>query len=252
MMNKSIAILGGSTGIGAATIRRLAAAGNNIFLGDINVSASESLAEEIRASGGSMEHRHVDQGDPQNVSEMFAEIRRDHGGIDGLFLNGADTSPVMQDEDSDAVDIDVDLWDRAMRTNAKGYMLGAKYGIPALLDKGGGPIVCTSSELAFAINGTLLAYGASKSAINLLVKHTAVKFGKQGIRCNAVAPALVMTEAAKHRVPPEIEAQYLSMTPHTRLCQPEDVAALVAFLLSDDAEFINGQIISINGGTTLR
>jgi NAD(P)-dependent dehydrogenase (short-subunit alcohol dehydrogenase family) len=249
---KVVAAVGAATGIGAATLRYMISAGAKVFLGDINTNSAESLAHSLRADGGVIEVQYADQGDDESIGSFIKAVHAHYGRLDGLFLNGAETSQRMQETDSDIVDIDMAVWDRIMRVNLTGYMLGIRHAVPAMLKTGGGSIVLTGSELAFKSDGHLFAYGVSKAAVNALARHTAARFGRQGVRCNVVAPGVVVTEAAKSALTPDVEKLLLSRICGTRMGLPEDVAPTVVHLLSDESAYINGQAISINGGSLFR
>jgi NAD(P)-dependent dehydrogenase (short-subunit alcohol dehydrogenase family) len=121
-----------------------------------------------------------------------------------------------------------------------------------MIERGGGAMIYTSSGAAAAGNAWQVAYPMTKNAIHALVRHVARKFGKQGIRANGVSPGVVLTEAvAQHMSEQQVEASRKS-TPHVRLGKPEDIAAAVAFLASEDGEWVNGQIWHVNGGTIQR
>jgi NAD(P)-dependent dehydrogenase (short-subunit alcohol dehydrogenase family) len=252
LTGKVIAIIGGATGIGAAAARKAAAEGANVFLGDINLDAAEQLATDIRSANGVIEVHPADQGEDASVRNfMLAAVDR-YRRLDGALLNGADIGPAAIAADTDAVRIDLGVWDRIIRINLRGYLLGIRHAVPIMLLNGGGSIVCTSSEFSFTSDGSLPTYGISKAGINQLVRHTAARFGRERIRCNAIAPGMIMTETAKRSITPELEQKFLSTVCGPRLGIPEDIANLFAFLVSNESEFINGQVISVNGGTYFR
>jgi NAD(P)-dependent dehydrogenase (short-subunit alcohol dehydrogenase family) len=124
--------------------------------------------------------------------------------------------------------------------------------LPELLKRGGGSLVYTSSASAFMGEPQRLAYAISKNGLHGIVRHVATRWGKQGVRANAVAPGLVMTEPVRAMLTAEQRETVLGITRSTRLGEPRDIAAAVAFLLSDDGEWINGQVMSVDGGVTMR
>ena len=168
-----------------------------------------------------------------------------------MFNVGADMSTIRTD--TDVVDIEFAVWDRVMTVNLRGYVAAMKYAIPRMLDRGGGAIVNMSSAAAFQGEPARPAYATAKAGIGALTRHVASRWGKEGIRCNAVAPGFTATDAIRS-VPqwPELQAGALKRIRGTRVGDPDDIASLVAFLLSEEGEWINGQVVNIDGGTVLR
>ncbi|MCV7426764.1 SDR family NAD(P)-dependent oxidoreductase [Mycobacterium montefiorense] len=244
-------VVGGATGIGAATAARLGAEGCRVVVGDVAAGAAEQTSARIVAAGGTASHVAFDLADPASVSDLIDTAATTYGGVDLLFNVGADMSTIRAD--SDVVDIDFDVWDRVMTVNLRGYVAAMKYAIPRMLASGGGAIVNMSSAAAFQGEPARPAYATAKAGIGALTRHVASRWGKQGIRCNAVAPGFTATEAIRS-VPQwqELQSGALKRIRGTRVGDPEDIAALVAFLLSEEGEWINGQVVNIDGGTVLR
>jgi NAD(P)-dependent dehydrogenase (short-subunit alcohol dehydrogenase family) len=251
LADKVVIVVGGATGLGAATATRLGSEGSCVVIGDIAEAAAQRTAEQIVAAGGKATAVGFDLADAESVGELMRAGETTYGGIDAVFNVGADMSTLRAD--SDVVDIDLDVWDRVMAVNLRGYVAAMKHAIPRLLDRGGGAIVNMSSAAAFAGEPTRPAYATAKAGIGALTRHVASRWGRDGIRCNAVAPGFTATEAIRS-VPqwPELEASALRRIRGTRVGFPEDVASLVAFLLSDEGAWINGQVINVDGGTVLR
>ena len=228
----------------------MGAEGARVLVGDIALDSAEHTAEQIRAHGGTAEAFRFDLADPDSVAGLTQAAVSTFGGIDSLFTVGADMAALRGD--SDVVDIDLDLWDRVMAVNLRGYVAAMKHTIPHLVDRGGA-IVNMSSAAAFQGEPTRPAYATAKAGIGALTRHVASKWGKDGIRCNAVAPGFTATDAIRG-VPqwPDLEASALKRIRGDRVGSPVDIAGLVAFLLSDEGEWINGQVINIDGGTVLR
>jgi NAD(P)-dependent dehydrogenase (short-subunit alcohol dehydrogenase family) len=155
--------------------------------------------------------------------------------------------------DSDVVDIDLELWDRVMTVNLRGYVASMKHAIPQMLTRGGGVIVNMSSAAAFQGEPTRPAYATAKAGIGALTRHVASRWGKEGIRCNAVAPGFTATDAIRSAPQwPDLEAAALRRIRSARVGATADVASLVAFMMSEEGAWINGQVINIDGGTVLR
>ncbi|BBZ45509.1 putative short-chain type dehydrogenase/reductase y4lA [Mycobacterium parmense] len=251
MADKVAVVVGGATGIGAATAARLAEEGCRVVVGDIAAEAAEATAARIAASGGTATQVAFDLADPPSVAKLMRTATATYDGVDLLFNVGADMSVIRAD--TDVVDIDFDVWDRVMAVNLRGYVAAMKYAIPEMLNRGGGAIVNMSSAAAFQGEPARPAYATAKAGIGALTRHVASRWGKENIRCNAVAAGFTATEAIRS-VPqwPELQAGALKRIRGTRVGDPGDVAALVAFLLSDEGGWINGQVVNIDGGTVLR
>jgi NAD(P)-dependent dehydrogenase (short-subunit alcohol dehydrogenase family) len=250
LKGKVAVIAGGGTGIGAATAVRLAEEGVSVVVGDINIKAAEGIVAKITAVGGTAIAVNFDVSDDASVGNLVKTAVQTYGGIDLMHANAADLSLCMND--TDAVDLSLEIWDQTMAVNLRGHLLCTRHAIPALLKRGGGAIVYTSSGAAYVGEPVRVAYAVSKSAINALMRHVASRWGKEGIRSNAIAPGLVMTDAALENMPKERQADMLALGRSTRLGRPADIASTVAMLMSDDGEWINGQVISVDGGITLR
>lgn len=248
---KVAVVAGGGNGIGAASSKRLAAEGATVVVGDINVAAAATVAGEIAAEGGTSLAVTFDIADEGSVAQLFSQTADAFGGVDLLHNVAADLSDATLGRDSDLLDIDLAVWDRTMAVDLRGFVLTMRQAIPSMLSRGGGAIVNTSSGAAFVGEATRPGYGAAKAAINALSRHVANRWGKEGIRCNSVAPGLVLTPTAAGHMG-DAALRRLARNPSGRLGEPEDIASSVAYLLSDDASWVNGQVLSVDGGTTMR
>ncbi len=247
---QSILMAGGAGRIGTATSRRLSEEGARVAVGDLDREAAEATAASIEAAGGEAIAVTLDVRDEDSVRSAIDAAVGAFGGIDGAHINAADMSRGTIESDSDAVALDLDTFDRTLRTNLRGHLLCTKQLVPRLLERGGGALVYTSSAAAFIGEPQRPSYAMAKGGINALVRHVASRWGREGVRANAVAPGLVLTESAQAALEGPMREDALRRSTH--LGGPDDVAALVAFLLSADGQWINGQIISIDGGVTLR
>ena len=250
---KVAVVVGGAGGIGTATCMRLAEEGCSVAVGDLDGAAAAEVADRICANGGRAVAVEADIGDEEQVRALLDRAAADFGGVDILHANAADLSPEGIGSDSDVVDMPLDSFDRTIRAGARGHLLCARHAIPRLLERGGGALVFTSSGSAFAGEPQRPAYAMSKSGINALVRHIASRWGKEGIRANAIAPGLVRTEKNFQILDDENTLNLILGTIRSpRVGKPDDIAAMVAFLASDDGEWINGQVIAVDGGTTMR
>ncbi len=244
-------VAGGATGIGAATAKRLAAEGCSVLIGDINVDGATETSQQISASGGVATAVWFDLAEADSIAELMRTAVAQFGGIDLLFNVGSDMS--LLPNDTDVVDIDLAVWDRTMTVTVRGYLLTMQYVIPHLLARGGGAIVNMSSAAAFQGEPTRPAYATAKAGVGALTRHVASRWGRDGIRCNAIAPGLTATAAIRSAPQwSDLQAAALRRMRSHRVGEPDDIAAMVAFLMSDDGAWINGQVVNIDGGTILR
>lgn len=250
LKGKVAVVAGAATGIGKATAIRLGEEGVSLALGDINAAGVEAVAKQVNAAGGKAVAAAFDIGDDASVKALVECAVKNYGGLDFMHANAADLSLCMAD--TDAVDVSLDLFDRTIAVNLRGHLLCTRHAIPEIQKRGGGAIVYTSSGAAYAGEPERVSYAISKSGINALMRHVASRWGKEGIRSNAVAPGVVMTENALANMPAEMQRAVVEMGRSPRLGRPEDIASMVALLFSDDGEWINGQFVSVDGGITMR
>jgi NAD(P)-dependent dehydrogenase (short-subunit alcohol dehydrogenase family) len=252
LAGKVVVLAGGAGGIGTATCMRLAEEGATVVVGDLDGAAAEAIAARITAAGGQAAGTGVDVRDEASVARLFALAVDAFGGVDGAHVNAADLSPGVIFSDTDALGVDLGVFDHTLAVDLRGHVLCARAALPLLLERGGGAIVHTSSAAAFMGDRTRPSYAIAKSGINALVRHMAARWGKEGIRANAVAPGVVITPTVAARGESDFQRDALRRVASTRLGRPEDIAAMVAFLLSDDGEWVNGQVVSVDGGLTKR
>jgi NAD(P)-dependent dehydrogenase (short-subunit alcohol dehydrogenase family) len=248
LQDKTILVCGGATGIGAATARRLCEEGARVGIGDLNIQAAESLVEELNQAGGEAKAWQYDQSDESTISALVEKVIAHFGHLDGLFANVADLQAVLVD--GDILSNDSDLWERTLRVNVIGTAMLLRAVLPHVLERGGGSLVLTSSDAAVAGEGERPAYAASKAGVNSLCRHIATKWGQKGIRCNTVSPGFVLTEQLDINMPQKMKDWMLKGARSTRHGAPSDIAGAVAFLLSDDGEWVNGQAWRVNGGVS--
>jgi NAD(P)-dependent dehydrogenase (short-subunit alcohol dehydrogenase family) len=245
-----------ASGIGAATARRLAEEGAHVFLGDINADGAATVARDIEAAGGSAASGYYNLYDEESIRDLVANAVGTLGGLDGVANVAAEMSAGVQHRDVELLEMDVEVWERMLRANVIGTGLVIRYALPHLFDAGGGSIVNVTSGASHAGEGIRVAYGASKAALNSLTRHVARTYGDRNVRANAVSPGAILTDTALAVFSEEFKAAILRSMPLKRPGQPHgqpaDVAQTIAFLLSDDSDWITGQVWSINGGGAMR
>lgn len=246
LTGKVAIVTGGGGGIGSATALRLVEEGAKVIVADINLAAAEKAAEPLAENGLAIQY---DAQDIQSIKRMVEQSVAHFGRLDILHNNTALTDPEIQGYDTTAVDIPLDVWQKTLDINLTGYLACCKYVVPHMVKTGGGSIINTASGSGTKGDLTRIAYGSTKGAIITMSKYIATQHGHQGIRCNAIAPGVIVTEALKRTAPDikEIIGKYVLTN---RLGAPEDIAALVAFLSADESGYITGTCIEINGGTT--
>jgi NAD(P)-dependent dehydrogenase (short-subunit alcohol dehydrogenase family) len=252
LAQKRIVVASGATGIGAATAERLAAEGACVLVGDINADGAAATVERIRKAGGTAEPAWFDLGDPSSIAALIESCVSRFGGIDGLATVGAEIALAQWELGRDLSDMEPEKWERTFAVNVTGHALAMKAAIPHMVRCGGGAIVAVTSAAAVAGFPTQPAYGASKVALHALIRHVAARWGKQNIRCNGVAPGWALSETLKSKIDRKVLDDAVAALPSTRLGTPEDMAAAMAFMLSEDAGWINGQILAVNGGAFFR
>lgn len=252
LKDRAIIVIGAATGIGAATAERLCEEGARVCVADIDAAGAQALAGRLEAAGFSACAAHVDLADQTSVDAMISEAVDQLGGLDGCHVNAADMRAIFMD--SDALALDLAVFDRLIDVNLKGHLLCTRAALPHLLASGRGAIVYTSSDASVAGEPERPSYAAAKAGLNALMRHVASKWGKRGLTANCVAPGFVMTPEmiAGGAVPPEFIEHCLAQTRSQRLGAAADVAAMVAMLLSEDGRWINGQVLHVNGGSLLR
>jgi NAD(P)-dependent dehydrogenase (short-subunit alcohol dehydrogenase family) len=248
LAGKVAIVTGAASGIGRATALRLAQEGASVVVADVNGPGAAAVAKEIEAAGGAAIGQPADVSDEASVVAMIDAAVKRFGGLDVLHNNAAAVDPALMSRDGDVADLAIEVLDRTLAVNLRGPMLGCKHAIPRMLERGGGAIVNTSSASALVGDPVRTAYGISKAGLDSLTRYVATQYGKRGIRCNSIAPGVVATPALAANVPPEMIAIYERSHLTPRLGRPEDIAAVVAFLASDDAAFVTGQTLSVDGG----
>jgi len=238
-------VTGAAGGIGAATARALAEAGARVVLADLRDSALTEVHDALRDEGLDVARRVADISDEASVEALIAFTLATFGRLDAVDNNAA-----LQGlpEDGLVGAMSASLWDRIMETNARGTMLMCKHALPALIDAGGGSIVNVTSGTAQAGDLHSTAYACSKGAIQTLTRYVATQYGERGVRCNAIALGLVMTPRLEASLPPPVLGIFQAHKLVGRIGRPRDVAEVVCFLASDEAAWITGQIIPVDGG----
>lgn len=235
-------ITGGASGIGLATARRFAQEGANVVIGDIDPVTGEKAAAEV---GGLFVQ--VDVTDEAAVNALFATAKQAYGSVDIAFNNAG----IAPDDDTSILETGIDAWEKVQRVNLTSVYLCCKAAIPYMQEQGKGSIINTASFVAVMGAATSqISYSASKGGVLSMTRELGVEFARQGIRINALCPGPVNTPLLKElfAADPEKAARRLIHVPMGRFAEPEELAAAVAFLASDDSSFMTASTFLVDGG----
>lgn len=241
-------VTGGANGIGAATSTRMAAEGARVVVADLDGDGAEAVAAELRSGGAEAVGVRADVTSDHEVAAMISTAIDTWGRIDILHNNAGTTAVDIVSRDAGLHEMETDLWDLMMAVNLRGPMFAIKHAVPHFVAQGSGSIVNTSSAASLAGDALYAAYGAAKAGLNSLTRSVATQYGKQGVRCNAIAPGVVASPNLFSHFDPELLRIYRSNHLTPELGSPEEVAAVAVFLASDDASFVTGQILAVDGG----
>jgi NAD(P)-dependent dehydrogenase (short-subunit alcohol dehydrogenase family) len=236
-------------GIGEASARIMAAHGAAVVVADINEPGAKKVAESIVADGGRSSAVRMDARDEASIREMIEGAYKSYGRLDILHNNAGGTDPL---KDSQAVEMTNDVWRDVFAYNMDSVHWGCKYAIPFMISGGAGAIVNTVTGGAYLGMSNQIAYGTSKGGVASYTRYIAVQYGHKNIRCNGIAPGLILTPNAQAVLSEPIIKALSKHKTTTRLGKPEDIGELAAFLASDAAAYINGQVIRVDGGAGIR
>lgn len=244
LQNKVSVITGGGGGIGRATAIRFAIEGSKVVVSDINEVSGEETVARIKEQNGDAVFIKTDVGNSESIQMLINETVKHYGAIHILMNNAGISNSEVR-----SVDLDESEWDSVMNINLKSVYLGIKYAIPELIKSGSGVIINTSSLLGLKGKKFVSAYNASKGGVVLLTQNAALEYGKFNIRVNAIAPGIIDTSIIdfwrndERRWPIISKANALG-----RIGNPEEVASAALFLASDEASFITGVTLPVDGG----
>ena len=242
---KVAVITGAASGIGREAALLFSAEGAKVCVADVVAETGEQTASECREAF----FHEVDVTDAESVQAMYAATAERYGGIDALYNNAG----IMPADDASILDTEPDAWQRVQDVNAKGVYLCCKYGIPYLLERGGGSVINVASFVALAGAAiSQISYSASKGAVLSMSRELAVEFARRGVRVNALCPGPVETPLLMHlfsETPGALERRLVHV-PMGRLAQAKEIAYAALFLASDESSYVNGATFLVDGGIT--
>lgn len=240
MQDRVVVVTGGAAGLGAAAVRRLAGAGAAVECWDLDDAAGEALAGALDR----VAYRRVDVADAGAVNAAMTAAAERHGRLDALINNAGIT------RDATLLKMEDDQFDQVVAVNLKGVFNCGRAAARVMVPQGSGAIVNTSSVVALYGNFGQSNYVATKSGVIGMTRVWARELGRKGVRVNAVAPGFIATEMVQ-AMPEKVRTMMAEKAPLQRLGEPEEIAEAYLFLASDRASFVNGAVLSVDGGITL-
>lgn len=244
-------ITGGASGIGRAVAQRLTSGGARVCIADIDHAGAQEAAAAIADAGGDAIAVACDIGDDAQIAGAVDAAVARYGRLDIMHNNAALLNAATLADDTDIATIPIETWDNVMQVTLRGTMLGCRHAVKAMRASGGGSIVNTSSMVSLAADNILPAYSTAKAGINMLTQWVAAKYGRENIRCNAVAPSVIRTPLIERAMPADYVRLHADAALTPFLGTPEDIAEIVAFLASDASRYLTGQVLRADGGTTV-
>lgn len=241
-------ITGGASGMGMVASQLFASEGARVVLTDVADGAGEQVADEIRADGGEATYVHSDVSSEADAKAMVEAAVATYGGLTILYNNAG----VMLAEDGSVDSTDGSIWDMTLAINVKGVAYGCKYGIPAMIESGGGSVINVASFVAWMGAATSqTAYTASKGAVLAMTREIAVEYARKGVRCNALCPGPIDTPLLAELLsdPARRQRRFVHI-PIGRLGKAEELAKAALFLASDDSSYMTGTSLIVDGGIT--
>ena len=242
--NRVVIVVGSTSGIGKSIAERFAAEGAKVVVTGRRSEEGEKIVKEITDKGLNASFYQVDISNPEESRSLINDTYKKYGQLD-ILVNNAGIAKASSMED-----LDLDLWDATYDTNIRSYFVLTQAALPYLEKSEHGNVLFTSSMASIVAFDQQFAYGSTKAAVSHFMRMIAVSYADKGIRANAIAPGVIDTSILDNADEDYIQA-IVDGIPMKRLGQPDEIAKLAVFLTSDDSSYITGQVISIDGGSTL-
>lgn len=246
--DKIAIVTGAAGGIGEATTRRITSEGGKVVIADYSKERADKLAGELAHSGADVRSIYFSATEVESCKELVDFAMKEYGKVD-ILINNVGGTNLKRDRSIEKLDLS--YFDEVFHLNLYCMMYLSQQIIPVMEGHGGGNIVNVASIGGITADATGTLYGTSKAGVINLTRYIATQVGKKNIRCNAVAPGLVLTPAALNNLDEKLRNVFLEQCTTPYLGKPEDIAAAIAFLASEDARYVTGQTIVADGGLTI-
>lgn len=243
--NKIALVTSATRGIGLACAKKLASEGAIVYMGVRRLEATQEICDECKNYGLIMNPVFFDAYDINSYKTMVEEVISKEGKIDILVNNFGTGRP---NKDFDLVNSDEESFFELLESNIGSVYRISKLVVPHMIKNGGGSIINISSIGGSVPDISRIGYGVSKSGVNNITQQIAIQYAKDGVRCNAVLPGMIATDAVASNMPEEFQKSFLSHVPLNRMGKPEDIANAVSFFASEDSAYITGCIMEVSGG----
>ena len=244
LKNKVAIVTGSTSGIGVGIARLFVAEGAKVVVCGRRAEKGQAVVEDITKNGGEAMFHFLDMTKPETVEALFADTEKTYGKIDILINNAAGVGL----PDGRVEELSLEAWDSIFASDVRGTFYCTKLILPYLRKNGGGAIVNIGSMASCAGDLGSTAYACAKAGVDTLTQYTALQYGKENIRCNCVRPGLIVTPENEARVPQMLKDIFMSNIMVNRYGCPEDIGHMCVYLASDEAEYVTGQVMTVDGG----